>query len=454
MTRQRASRLQRPDILGFTLFLYGATVPLDILPLLGTFSAGTLFSPAVLVVAIIAHVSGHRVRSASTIGLALLLAVFLMTMTASVLWAPPSAPSFSRLVGLFQASAIFIALLATIPDHRQTALWGFTCGQAALAAALVIGGEMGENLRLSYGGVDENVTAYVLSAGVAGCITLLKRTRQAIILIPITAALSPLVILTGSRTGVLALIAVALTPLLMALFKRKLLQAIIGSIIAAGAILIFRELALNWSETPERITPILEGSLTSSSSGRGQISELYFARIDEWWALGVGYYGSAEFLGPSIAGVSLFPHNTLLKVWVEGGVIALLAFAGLFGLVCVRTLRGTSSQRWFVMLMPTLLFSMTLGGLEQTATFWFTFAICLADTVPSQPHDRDAPGTALSGEQMRFNEGRRLLAGNRPRTPGAFSTRGANPSEFKQAVWPTASRLPDARPAQLPEIGQ
>nr|WP_281507772.1 O-antigen ligase family protein [Brachybacterium sp. Marseille-Q7125] len=229
----------------------------------------------------------------------------------------------------------------------------------------------------------------------------------------VSAVLSGAVLLTGSRTGVAALVLVILVAALVRVRRDRipLDLALIAS--AVGVIWFLRGLALRWDGLPDRVRPLLRGDL-GSDSGRSVIRNAYMERIDEWWVTGTGYYGSAHFLNTGGGGFYAFPHNTFLKLWVETGLLGVAAF----GLICLTTaliaMRSPQGMRCTPLLVPGMIFSLTLGGMEQVSLFWVSVALIVAAALPPL-RDSESPrsGSDPLSRRSSSTPARRVAAGSR-----------------------------------------
>ncbi|WP_246956591.1 O-antigen ligase family protein [Brachybacterium sp. Marseille-Q7125] len=395
------------------VFLYGVAAPLDIIPLIGGRSVGSLAGVAAIAIAALSaeHYSDRSrpLRFALWSGCTLLFAVAAI----SSLWAPPTSSSFALTVSLAYSLASFWAVATLLPSRRRTLLHGIIVGEILLVALLFLQGDIGENLRLSYQNVDENVTAYTLAVGIAACIVAMREMWSFALFGAVSAVLSGAVLLTGSRTGVAALVLVILVAALVRVRRDRipLDLALIAS--AVGVIWFLRGLALRWDGLPDRVRPLLRGDL-GSDSGRSVIRNAYMERIDEWWVTGTGYYGSAHFLNTGGGGFYAFPHNTFLKLWVETGLLGVAAF----GLICLTTaliaMRSPQGMRCTPLLVPGMIFSLTLGGMEQVSLFWVSVALIVAAALPPL-RDSESPrsGSDPLSRRSSSTPARRVAAGSR-----------------------------------------
>jgi len=176
---------------------------------------------------------------------------------------------------------------------------------------------------------------------------------------------------SGSRGAVLSLAVAVSFFLVLSLNRRRLL--LLAAILPVLVAMAFSQVAATNSVTGIIDSGLLEGDLRD-----GSVIEHFDAwRLSAVTAflhpLGIGFGGY-----PRIAGYGdepLYPHNAVLEVWVEGGLIGLGLFACLVVLPFMSLGPGQFVDRHIVALealfLITFLFAMTYLGIEGSNPYWF-----------------------------------------------------------------------------------
>jgi len=176
---------------------------------------------------------------------------------------------------------------------------------------------------------------------------------------------------SGSRGAVLSFAVAASFFLMLSLTRKRLaLLAIILPIVTA--------MALSHIATMNSVTGIVDSGLLHGDLRDGSVIE----HFDAWQLsavaavkhpLGVGFGGY-----PHIAGYEdepLYPHNAVLEVWVESGLVGLGLFAGLIAAPLAslgqRLFADKHLVAWGSLFLIAFLFAMTYLGIEGNNPYWF-----------------------------------------------------------------------------------
>jgi O-antigen ligase len=266
--------------------------------------------------------------------------LFFLFQIASGLWAPAAARVGSQTLDLVLLAVLTVAFYVyTVGDPvavvRTTFLLFYFAAVIFALAALFINGP-GEQGRYSAFGGGPNVFVRIQILGVISAIALYLFTRRILPLLAVPLFLLAAV-LSGSRAGLLAGVAVGAVALLKI---RRRLRA--GPVVAAGVVLVGATAAI-WALAPPSFTNLFQERFVEQTVQQHYLSD----RTDIWaaaWRLAVehplagagldGFYG---LIGVN-QGVE-YPHNYVLGVAAEGGLLGI----GLLTTAVVlwtRTVRG------------------------------------------------------------------------------------------------------------------
>lgn len=361
--------------MALAVYAFGVTSALDIYPLLGDRTIGGLYNVAFLAVTLL-WMNSYRRKLSTRESLLILLVILLAAWsTTSTLWTPATVPVFMSLISLAQSCVLFACLIFLLPTYRAQLLHGFAIGAIAAALLLLLFGTRGSTGRLSLMGADENITAYIFTAGATAI--LLGNFGKAMLpaVIVSNVFLFLMTLQTGSRTGMVAFLAVHLIVVLTILPRKGLLMGLPAVAAISTSAYYLRGFALHWEHTPARMLPLLKGDTQLDDSNRGIINDVYLRQIDDWWLLGTGHAGSNAYIASVTPNFALSSHNTVLRIWIELGILGLLMILGVLALALYPVLVSSSSRRYLLFVVPTILFSFTLGGLELSSTAWISLAI-------------------------------------------------------------------------------
>ncbi|SBT39309.1 O-antigen ligase like membrane protein [Micromonospora narathiwatensis] len=357
--------------------------------------------------ALLAYVCcGRRPRPRAADLLAAALAVWALTIQA---WAPERAVAFRSAYLYAAACLMFIAVRHVV---RTRFAW-FLVGYAALAGCLVATGklltgtEAGNvpsrdsifdfSVRYGIDGVNFNYTSYTLVTGlVLGLALLLLRPATLAERLGIAAALLLIgygVVLTGTRASV---IGVLLGVCLLLLSRVAPKVARLGAATVTPAALILIPLGLYQLFSSETLwLDGLFGRPTGDLSGRTGIWPVALTSWSESLLTGVGP-SMFTALGPLGVG----PHNLLLTLGTDLGLIGVLLYGGVFATALAAPLRHANPVCWgitgifLVALLPVWL----TGHWEKSV---LCFAVAGLVSVAPQVVRPATPGRRTTPDQPR-----------------------------------------------------
>lgn len=364
--------------------LYVSTAPLDLLPL--PFGTPVRFSGSILIAAWIATLARGRTwlpRPRWALGAIIALVVWsLVTVSWSI--APEASIDQAVATGLVGLSAIAVA--GAFRDSVRPALAALAIGSTLAGSLALVGGREVietsygslESQQISFSGVDQNALAFNLTLGMAAATYLLVRRRAPSALLwagPIS-ILAISLILLGSRTGVGALIAIAVIALTSSFGSRK--RAFSAAVVVALLAL------LTWGLITRGLIPtrVLEWMASPTLvDSRSEIIVGYRTTFEEWVFRGVGAGADAAYLLSTMASYEN-AHSAFWKVWIELGLVGLTLWLAL--LVSVTYAAYRSPDRLFFVLTapPISFFFYSLGPLNSNA-LWVVFGLALASVSDS-----------------------------------------------------------------------
>lgn len=279
------------------------------------------------------------------------------------------APSRGRLLGLFSAYVLgaYVAALDTILLYRH----------------------QGELLRrFAAGGADPNDLAMMLALALPMAWYLGMNYRRPFVVWAcrgyLVAGLLALG-LTGSRGGMIAaMVGLSIVPLTLTQLSAG--KRVLGMVlICAGLVIVF---AYTPATLIERLASTGSDLSDAHVGGRGRI-----------WLAGLKAFAQQPFFGYGTGmfrtavnpfGVSQVAHNAFLSVLVEQGLVGLLFYLGMFGLVFLSLLNLRSFDRRFTLvLFATTIVTMLPLTWEDDKAVWFILGaligLCNAPVPVSQP---------------------------------------------------------------------
>jgi O-antigen ligase len=281
------------------------------------------------------------------------LSIYLGWIALSVLWALRTDLWLTHLVA--DLGFVLLAALVGLADRRTIGrIWTALLISSVIAIPLApLFGRSTEVItefqRLSIGGGGPNEKAALLAVVIGVAMARgYAENRSRLLSVVAVLILGSAILLTGSRSGTAALIAVVVGSVLLANLNRRngfdgLMSMHIGRTVAiwAGAAVLFLvavflitdrvDTGLDFNELAAagtaRVASLTQLNSGVDLSGREEIWPVMFASVGEHPILGVGA-GNAEIVSAN-AGVyrgsdstrGAGPHNTILTTLVEGGVI-------------------------------------------------------------------------------------------------------------------------------------
>ncbi|AEV86528.1 polymerase [Actinoplanes sp. SE50] len=266
--------------------------------------------------------------------------IFLLFQIASALWSPPAARIGPQTVDLILLAVLILAFYYwTLGDPERAILFTFQLFWLAAIvfalAAIFINGP-GEQGRYSAFGGGPNVFVRIEILGVISAIAMFLSTRRLLPLL-VTPLFLLAAVLSGSRAGLMAGGAVGL----VALAKiRGRLRA--GPVLACGAFLLTAGLVI-WFAAPPEFTSLFQERFVQQT-----VQEQYLSDRTDIWAAAIRMFTDHPLAGAGLDGfygligvnqMVEYPHNYVLAVAAEGGLIGLGLLTGAL-ILWTRTVRG------------------------------------------------------------------------------------------------------------------
>ncbi len=383
LTARRGPNAWRP--LTVALVTYFFVLPLGILPTQLGRSVSSIMGVALVFVWVV-----DRLQSAGGFKppqrLVLLLGCLAGWALITHFWSPIASASLAQSGSLVLDMVVFLVLLNSVAGLERRAVGALAIGAVALAAALTALGHASVAGRLSVEGVDQNITAYVLSIGFGAALMLFmtgsgKKAFGGLVLAGIIVIG---IIATGSRTGLVAgvLVATASPVLVWGVVTRR--RALARLAVLAGAFLIAFVAFRDSAATPTRLKVYLGTGFMLADPVRTAILNLYLGHISDWIIWGVGYASDAYYLRRK-EGVFLNVHSFYFRTWVELGIVGLILFMLLLGAALVGGMRSARARPYLLILAPTFIFGYSLGGLQSVALFWASLAMVYSRILTYSP---------------------------------------------------------------------
>ena len=272
-----------------------------------------------------------------------MLLIFLAWNGLSFAWSEHPAAAFDALSRLALNAILFLIVFTAIRTERDVmrVFWAFIIGASLATIVGVLTGSgptpYGEAARISSGSDNANELAAVLvaSTALATGLALISRRSPALRTVAFGAAVLSLagIVLTVSRSGLIALFVAALAAVVFAGRWRPRVLVISGLVIAS-AVFYFAFLAPETAR--QRVTTSQEGG-----HGREDIWRVGWRMVEAHPVRGVG---AGNFSTTSIHYLLIQPgllrrsdfivdtqkvaHNAYLQAWAETGVIGLALFLG------------------------------------------------------------------------------------------------------------------------------
>jgi O-antigen ligase len=311
------------------------------------------------------------------------LALFLLAALLSLLVTEYPLLSARELRALILEPVLFFGLLHTLPDSAPKALTGFLVAATVTAIAAIaqaplgIGGTAAEGvLRVQAWYPSANHLALMLGRAwpflVAGALS----TRTWVWL-P-TAIVGLALVLTFSTGGWLG--ALAATLVVFAAMGRRRLAIRVGAI-AVGVLVLTSALAIA-GVLPERLNPLRQTGgfrvdLWLSSLEMVRDHPLLGIGLDNFAYVYQSYLREGAVAEPNLS----HPHNWILHIWLELGILGLVAFLWLVARFW-RHVQVQAGSRWLVAGAAGAMADLLVHGLLDNSYFLvdlaFVFWLCLA----------------------------------------------------------------------------
>lgn len=304
--------------------------------------------------------------------------------------------------GIWTALALALSAVAIgdqLGDRPSRVAWAVTFGCVVASIPVLLSPpDPNRGDRTSYAGIDENLLALTLCFGVASMLFLLlagkTRTIQKAILVGGVLLCAQAILLTGSRTGLGALLAVFVVAAGISLGNPR--RAVLVVSVVGSAYWIFVRLA-STGRLPNRILIFME--TPTISDDRDTITQAFLATRDYWWLKGVGFNADLSYLFATMS-MPRYVHGALWKVWIELGAIGLVIWACILIVVATRSFRSPGS--WLMLLAATaaIPFLVTLGG-QQSNLFWALMGFGAAGGA-RLAENRKSPSATLPSDSATF----------------------------------------------------
>lgn len=250
--------------------------------------------------------------------------LFFLYQIASGLWAPPLARVGPNALDVFLMGTLTVAIyLYTLGDPSTVVRWTFLLFYLAaivfaLGALLVTG--PGEQGRYAAFGGGPNVFVRIEILGVISAVAVYRVYRRKLVFVAVPLFLFAAV-LSGSRAGLLAGVAVGFVALLRSRGRRAfgpvLLLTVVTAVVAAVA----------WTQAPSNVTSLIQERFVQQTVEQGYVSGRTSIWSDAFQLalahpfIGVGLDGYYGLIGHT-ENIE-YPHQYLLAVAAEGGIVGL-----------------------------------------------------------------------------------------------------------------------------------
>lgn len=363
-------KMTSPNLLVKALALgYCVSVPFDPIAIFGGRTAPSIFGSLLVGVWLLEFVRSKRAVKIPQPFSWLIYGIVLWAAV-TFLWAPVQA-TLLPLLSLILNVLICIVLIDTLWALPYRGLGALLIGATSMGIFLIISpsGELYD--RVTVGAADENAVALQLTLGLAAAVCLLFASNGPAIYFVIAGSVCAYAaLLTGSRTGAAAILAILILGSLISSAARRIARW--KSILFLAAVTFLAYLALTYDMLPSRVSDFLAGNIGVRESGRESIEALYFQSIDNWWLRGVGFGSDAIYLSEE-SGRYLNAHGLFFKAWVELGGIGVVLVALVITVAFYYAYSRFPLKLYPVLFAPVLAFALTLFGLT-SAAFWYVIA--------------------------------------------------------------------------------
>jgi O-antigen ligase len=382
ITEDIKANTSRRSIAQYLALAYIASVPFDGLQL-GTRSAAFVASVAFLAAVSIDKLVRRTPRRVLTGKVVAGIVGLGMYAASSYVWSINSNATFERL----PAIALILAVSLCLPSYLRTvwkqACWGYCISSTVLTVAVLSAPANQYSQRRTASG-NENDVATVLA--IAACLALylaFDATRHRIAAIGLAIAAFSMVgiVATGSRTGIVAVIAGLAIVLLQALTApRAALLARVVMVVAIGATTAY---TIPPQYVPDRLISTASAASNEDLSGRVELWDAALNRgLD---ALGLGL-GASQTYFITAANTDHVAHNVVIEVMLELGLIGLILFGIIFW-AAIRAIRNSVFRRTLVPLLIVFAIMSTTLSLEWRRITWMVLAFAFTMNLRTKATD-------------------------------------------------------------------
>lgn len=314
-----------------------------------------------------------QTRFSTPVGTLLPFAFFAAWSGLTLLWSwDPDATALRAITNLALVLAL-VALADTFRGRVRLPLVAMSLAASVTSVYVLLFGVYEEGLQAQIEGVDQNITAFSLSIGLAAAVYLAMTTPESIprvvwvgcVLVDIAALLR-----IGSRTGLVSVLGILLILLVFGLrSSRSFLTAVTA--IGIGYVLFLG--LLDAGLIPPRILAFIDEPVVIDN--RAEITEMFLSYFDLWRFVGVGGGADATFLN-LVAGSPRNVHSGFWGTWVQYGIVGLLLWVWMLLTVIVGMLRLREARFFALASVPFVAFVYTLGPMRSNM-LWVVFALAL-----------------------------------------------------------------------------
>lgn len=359
-----------------------AMIPLDGFQIQGisvTRITGVALIPMIVILILM---SGHIYRFKNIHYLALISSGWVV---ASVFWSIDQNATWSRMDSWLQLSTIPLIIWQIVRDERsqKVVINSYIIG-ASLAAAFSISGFItGDFARASAGGKDPNElgVALAIALPLAWYIWNTVGYRLPLLYIPLGATA---ITLTASRTAVVLLIIGIMAILWNSRSSKGIARITLPILIAAGSYLAINHTP---SSVSQRILEVFNQTSEGDFNGRAEIWTHLLSELPNHAFIGTGFNTTRAVTHGNVDDFryeGMVAHNILLSIFTEQGIIGVIIFFGMFGIVW-HSAKAKKTQKW---VWQTAIILWFVGSLFLTAELQkFTWLLLGLAATASLPND-------------------------------------------------------------------
>lgn len=300
-------------------------------------------------------------------------ALFAAWSSLTLLWSWD--PQRTTLVAVTNLALVvtLVAIADTFRGRVRLPLVALSLAASVTSIYILAFGAYEEGLQAQIEGVDQNITAFSLSIGLAAAVYLAMTSAAskprivwiACILFDIAALLR-----IGSRTGLVSVVGILL---ILLVFGFKSRRNFVTAVAAVGVGYVLFLGLVDAGLIPPRILAFIDDPVVIDS--RAQITEMFLSYFDLWRFIGVGGGADAAFLG-TVAGWPRNVHSGFWGTWVQYGLVGLLLWCWMLFNVIIGTVRVREARFFALASVPFVAFVYTLGPMRSNM-LWVVFALAL-----------------------------------------------------------------------------